>query len=42
MTLEKYVGRLEGRNLRVLTRRFEALDSDGDGRLTLFELAGGK
>ena len=38
VTLKEYIGKPEGRNVPVLTRRFKQLDANGDERLTLEEM----
>ena len=38
ITLEEFIGKLEGRNVPALTKRFRTLDRNGDGKLQLDEL----
>jgi hypothetical protein len=41
VTLEEYIGKPEGRNVPVLTKRFTGMDADKDGKLTLEEMKAG-
>ena len=38
ISLEEFIGKPEGRNVPVLTQRFQKIDSNGDGKLLPGEL----